>query len=207
MVAKRPGSGRARYDPGIGRSHGGVDHRAWRPALHQPITLMARSPAKRVTSTRRHSAFCLETQHFPDSVNQPQFPLRHSSPRRRLYRQTTVHKFSTTITLEINPPMTLKELGNQVARISTPLRSPTAMDRRRPWPRQRHRRAHRLQRRLCVPHGHRAIHGDRRRPRRTALRAKSSSARTVNDTPATIDLNQPLKPAPKGDLVSIILWV
>ena len=42
----------------------------------------------------RQNAFCLETQHFPDSVNQPKFPstiLRSG----QTYRQTTVHKFST----------------------------------------------------------------------------------------------------------------
>jgi len=41
---------------------------------------------------RRHMAFCLETQHFPDSVNHPEFPSIVLRPG-EIYRQTTVHKF------------------------------------------------------------------------------------------------------------------
>ena len=41
-----------------------------------------------------HDAFCLETQHFPDSVNQPDFPSTILEPG-RTFRQTTVHKFMT----------------------------------------------------------------------------------------------------------------
>lgn len=42
---------------------------------------------------RKHGAFCLETQHFPDSVNKPNFPSTILRPG-QTYRQTTVHKFS-----------------------------------------------------------------------------------------------------------------
>jgi aldose 1-epimerase len=41
----------------------------------------------------RHSGFCLETQHFPDSPNQPTFPSVVLRPG-ATYRQTTVHRFS-----------------------------------------------------------------------------------------------------------------
>lgn len=41
----------------------------------------------------RQTAFCLETQHFPDSVNQPTFPSTILRPG-QTYRQTTVFKFS-----------------------------------------------------------------------------------------------------------------
>ena len=41
----------------------------------------------------RRSAFCLETQHFPDSPNQPKFPSAELKPG-QTYRQTTVYKFS-----------------------------------------------------------------------------------------------------------------
>lgn len=37
-------------------------------------------------------AFCLEAQHFPNSVNQPQFPSTILRPG-ETYRQTTIHKF------------------------------------------------------------------------------------------------------------------
>ena len=40
------------------------------------------------------SAFCLETQHFPDSPNQPKFPTTELKPG-QTYHQTTVYKFST----------------------------------------------------------------------------------------------------------------
>jgi len=42
----------------------------------------------------RRSAFCLETQHFPDSPNHPAFPSTVLKPGQR-YRTTTVYRFST----------------------------------------------------------------------------------------------------------------
>lgn len=41
----------------------------------------------------QHTGFCLETQHFPDSVNQPSFPSIVLAPGQQ-YRQTTVFRFS-----------------------------------------------------------------------------------------------------------------
>lgn len=49
---------------------------------------------KRGQVYRQHSGLCLETQHFPDSVNHPEFPSMILRPG-HTYRQTTVHKFST----------------------------------------------------------------------------------------------------------------
>jgi aldose 1-epimerase len=43
---------------------------------------------------RQHEGFCLETQHFPDSPNHPQFPSTTLRPGEQ-YRQTTIHRFST----------------------------------------------------------------------------------------------------------------
>ena len=42
---------------------------------------------------KQHRGFCLEAQHFPDSVNKPNFPSVILRPGRD--RQTTVHGFST----------------------------------------------------------------------------------------------------------------
>jgi aldose 1-epimerase len=42
---------------------------------------------------RKHYAFCLETQHFPDSPNHPNFPSTILEPG-KTYKTTTVHKFS-----------------------------------------------------------------------------------------------------------------
>jgi aldose 1-epimerase len=41
----------------------------------------------------RHAAFCLETQHYPDSVNHPNFPSTILEPG-QTYRTTTVYAFS-----------------------------------------------------------------------------------------------------------------
>jgi aldose 1-epimerase len=43
---------------------------------------------------QRHSGFCLETQHFPDSPNKPDFPSTILRPG-DVYRSTTIHRFST----------------------------------------------------------------------------------------------------------------
>ncbi len=45
---------------------------------------------------QKHYAFCLETQHFPDSPNHPNFPSTILEPG-QTYRTTTVHKFSVAI--------------------------------------------------------------------------------------------------------------
>ena len=42
----------------------------------------------------QHGGFCLETQHFPDSPNQPGFPSTVLRPG-AVYRQSTIHRFST----------------------------------------------------------------------------------------------------------------
>lgn len=42
----------------------------------------------------KHAGFCLETQHYPDSPNKPQFPSVVLKPG-QVYRQTTVYQFST----------------------------------------------------------------------------------------------------------------
>ncbi len=43
---------------------------------------------------RKHAGFCLEAQHFPDSVNQPAFPSVILRPG-QTYRQTTIYAFKT----------------------------------------------------------------------------------------------------------------
>ena len=42
----------------------------------------------------KHSAFCLETQNFPNAINIPSFPSAILEPG-SVYRHTTVHRFST----------------------------------------------------------------------------------------------------------------
>jgi aldose 1-epimerase len=48
---------------------------------------------KRNTVYGQHSGFCLETQHYPDSVNHPSFPSTLLRPG-QVYHHTTVHRFS-----------------------------------------------------------------------------------------------------------------
>jgi aldose 1-epimerase len=42
---------------------------------------------------KKHQAFCLEAQHFPDSINHPSFPSVVLRPGQE-YKQTTIYKFS-----------------------------------------------------------------------------------------------------------------
>jgi aldose 1-epimerase len=42
----------------------------------------------------RHGGFCLETQHFPDSINKPNFPSVVLRPG-ETFKSTTVYRFST----------------------------------------------------------------------------------------------------------------
>ena len=42
---------------------------------------------------QQHAAFCLETQHYPDSPNQPEFPSSVLRPDEE-FHQVTVYKFS-----------------------------------------------------------------------------------------------------------------
>jgi len=42
----------------------------------------------------KHAALCLETQHYPDSPNQPSFPTTILKPG-ETYSQTTIYKFGT----------------------------------------------------------------------------------------------------------------
>jgi aldose 1-epimerase len=44
-------------------------------------------------NAQKQGAFCLETQHFPDSPNRPEFPSTVLRPG-ETYRQTTIHRFS-----------------------------------------------------------------------------------------------------------------
>ncbi len=48
---------------------------------------------KKGLAYKYRSAICLETQHFPDSPNQAQFPSTLLEPG-QIYRHTTIHKFS-----------------------------------------------------------------------------------------------------------------
>ena len=43
---------------------------------------------------QKHAAFCLESQHYPDSPNKPDWPITTLRPK-QVYRSTTVYKFST----------------------------------------------------------------------------------------------------------------
>lgn len=49
---------------------------------------------KRGVRYGQHTGLCLETQHYPDSVNHPAFPSIILRPG-KTYHQTTVHKFAT----------------------------------------------------------------------------------------------------------------
>jgi aldose 1-epimerase len=44
---------------------------------------------------KQHEGFCLETQHYPDSPNKPDFPTTLLKPGEK-YSETTKHKFSVS---------------------------------------------------------------------------------------------------------------
>ncbi len=48
---------------------------------------------KRGTAYEKHAGFCLEAQHYPDSVNRPEFPTVILEPG-KTYTQTTIYRFS-----------------------------------------------------------------------------------------------------------------
>jgi aldose 1-epimerase len=48
---------------------------------------------KRGVAYKKHAALCLETQHYPDSVNHPNFPSVILRPG-AIYRTETIYKFS-----------------------------------------------------------------------------------------------------------------
>jgi aldose 1-epimerase len=54
--------------------------------------MTGRNKSKGATDDHR-SAFCLETQHFPDSPNQPNFPSTLLEPG-KVYKTSSVYKFS-----------------------------------------------------------------------------------------------------------------
>ena len=51
------------------------------------------TPGKASRIYRKHGAFCLETQHFPDSPNHPNFPSTVLRPG-ATYGTTTIYRFS-----------------------------------------------------------------------------------------------------------------
>jgi aldose 1-epimerase len=62
--------------------------------LYTANYLDGRFTGKGGTAYRKNYGFCLECQHFPDSVNHPNFPTVILNPGQK-YTQTTVHQFST----------------------------------------------------------------------------------------------------------------
>lgn len=56
--------------------------------------LQGRRPGKYGITYQNRAGFCLETQHFPDSPNQPAFPSTVLNPG-EIYRSTTIYAFGT----------------------------------------------------------------------------------------------------------------
>jgi aldose 1-epimerase len=49
---------------------------------------------KKGLTYRKHAAICLETQHYPDTCNQPSFPSTRLNPG-EIYDEITVYRFSS----------------------------------------------------------------------------------------------------------------
>ena len=82
------------YEPTTGRV---MEVRTREPGIqfYSGNWLNGARPGKGGTAYKRHWGLCLETQHFPDSPNQPDFPSTILRPG-ETYRTTTVYWFSTT---------------------------------------------------------------------------------------------------------------
>jgi aldose 1-epimerase len=81
------------YDPGSGRT---MDIHTTQPGIqfYDGNLLAATITGKGGKVYVKHYGFCLETQHFPDSPNQPSFPSTVLRPGEE-YHEITVHRFST----------------------------------------------------------------------------------------------------------------
>jgi aldose 1-epimerase len=90
---KTPALGARVFDPGSGRvlemftTEPGVQ-------LYTANFLDGKIKGKGGVVYKQHHAFCLEAQHFPDSINQQSFPSTVLRPGEK-YTQTTIYKFST----------------------------------------------------------------------------------------------------------------
>lgn len=80
------------YEPASGRT---MDIESTQPGIQfYTGNYMDGSTEGKGTRHVKHSALCLETQHFPDSVNQPKFPSCVIGPG-DTYHEVMVHRFST----------------------------------------------------------------------------------------------------------------
>jgi aldose 1-epimerase len=81
------------YDPSSGRQ---MEVLTTEPAVqfYTGNFLDGTNVGKHGVAYKKHSGFCLETQHFPDSVNHPAFPSTILRPGSVFSTQTT-YKFST----------------------------------------------------------------------------------------------------------------
>jgi aldose 1-epimerase len=81
------------YHPGTGRY---MEVRTTEPGVqfYSGNFLNGSLTGKGGTKYVKHAGLCLETQHFPDSPNQPSFPNTILKPG-ETYTQTTIYKFST----------------------------------------------------------------------------------------------------------------
>jgi aldose 1-epimerase len=79
------------YDPLSGR---GIEVRTTQPGIqfYSGNFLSTSIVGKNGTNYQKYSGLCLETQHFPDSPNHPEFPSTILSPGEK-FKETTIYKF------------------------------------------------------------------------------------------------------------------
>ncbi|MBT0811899.1 galactose mutarotase [Litoribacter ruber] len=97
-VLNRPEPGLLEYAAGIWSERSGIKMEVFttQPGIqfYTSNFLDGRVKGKGGKTYPKHSAFCLETQHFPDSPNHSYFPSTVLE-KREVYRETCVYKFST----------------------------------------------------------------------------------------------------------------
>ena len=72
----------------------GTPHNRTGAAVYCGNFLDGTNKGKGGTAYQHRTGLCLETQHFPDSPNHPDFPTTELQPGEK-YTQTTVYRFST----------------------------------------------------------------------------------------------------------------
>jgi len=111
-IAQVPGAAPGGYDHNYVLSHGGgilaMSATVRDPKSGRAMDVLTTEPGvqlytgnfldgtltgKAGVAYKQHSGLCLETQHFPDSINQPTFPTVVLQPG-KTYKSTTVYRFS-----------------------------------------------------------------------------------------------------------------
>jgi len=93
-IAQMPSGG---YDNNFVLNNNGklvLTARVYEPQSGRVMEVFTDQPGVQLYTPGNHKSFCLETQHYPDTPNHPEFPTAVLRPG-ETFRSTTAHRFST----------------------------------------------------------------------------------------------------------------